>query len=98
MPARVDLQPGFRRALHGRGPRRDSCDPGFGARARRLSGTAPQLHDGALDQGLGLVSQLSSAAALPQGGAALRRQYSARRLSALDATPARAIGTRPLAV
>ena len=41
------------------------------AGARRLSGAAPQLHDGTLDQGLGLVSELSPAAALPQGRDAL---------------------------
>ena len=55
-------------------------DPLIRAAARRLSGAAPQLHDGALDQGVGLVSELPAAAALPQGRDALRRRPRARRL------------------
>ena len=98
MPARVDLQPRFRRALHARGPRRDPVDPVVDARARRLSGAAPQLHDGALDQGLGLVSEFSPAAALPQGRDALRQRSRARRLRAPDAAAARPIAKRDLAV
>ena len=51
-----------------------------GPAARRLSGAAPQLHDGTLDQGLGLVSELPPAAAVPQGRDALRRRSRARGL------------------
>ena len=57
-----------------RGARRDPVDPLIRGAARRLSGAAPQLHDGTLDQGLGLVSELPATAALPQRRDALRRR------------------------
>ena len=62
-----------------------------GARTRRLSGAAPQLHDGALDQGVRLVSEFPPAAALPQGRDALRRRAGARGLRAPDPAAGRAI-------
>ena len=49
--------------------------------ARRLSGAAPQLHDGPLDPRLRLVSELPPAAALPQRRDALHARAGARRLS-----------------
>ena len=68
-------------------------DPGRGAAARRLSGAAPQLHDGPLDQGLGLVSELPPAAALPQERDALRQRPRARGLCA-DQPTSRSAGCR----
>ncbi len=88
---RVDLQPRFRRALH----RRRSRDEILAtdrrrARARRLSGAAPLLHDGTLDHRLRLVSELPPAAALPQRRDALHARSGARGLRAAHRQAGRA--------
>src|SRR4051812_1963425 len=97
MPIRMDFQPGCGRALHAGSTRRDSLDPLGTFAARRLPGTAPQLHDGALDQRLGLVSELSPAAALSQRLHALRYPSGARRVRAVDEPPTRQTEERNLA-
>ena len=63
-----------------RGARRDPRPARRRAAARRLSRAAAQLHDGALDPRLRLVSELPPAAALPQRQHALHARAGARRL------------------
>ena len=80
------------------GTRRDPRADRERARARCLHGAAPVLHDGTLDQRLGLVSELPPAAALSQGRDALQARSGSRRLRASDREAARPSAKRDSAV
>src|SRR5262245_18256669 len=72
----MDPEPRFRRAVYGRGSRRNSGAVGGWAEIRRLLHSASEFLHGSLDQGFGLVSKLPAAAILSQGYNALHTNHS----------------------